>query len=100
MSTEAERQERLLRQLMYTVGAVIIVFFLTVGGCTMHGNAYQPEVEKEYTEQMKIESAAELQRIKAVQELIDQGVNPVAARCAIRGWNGSSAGERCERAAR
>ncbi len=91
-------EERLLRQLMYTIGAVVIVFFLTVSSCSMHSNAYEPDVEAEYTKQIQAKAVAEQHRIKALKELIDSGVNPVAARCAIQGWSGSTAGNLCERA--
>lgn len=96
---QRKSEERLLRQLMYTIGTVVIVLFLTVGSCTMHSNAYEPEVEAEHTEQIKADTALEEARLKALKALIDSGVNPLAARCAVKGWKGETAGNLCERAA-
>jgi len=101
--TEADRLYRLM---VYAVASVLVIIMLSIVSCTMHSNAYEPELEAAMTEQViaeaevaKIRVQAEADKLKTLKELIDSGVNPVAARCAITGWSGSTDAGICERAA-
>ena len=100
MTVSDEDEVKMIQLVIYAVATVIIVFFLTVSGCTMHSHAYGPELAKEETAQIQAKALSDQQRIKALKELIDTGVNPVAARCAVYGYSGSDAGARCERSAK
>jgi len=98
MAVSDDDEVKMIRLAMYAVATVVIIFFLTVGGCTMHGHAYEAEVEAEVTKQIEAKAIADQMRIKALKDLIDSGVNPIAAHCAIEGWSNADAG-RCERSA-
>jgi hypothetical protein len=102
MAVSDEQEEKLIKLAIYAVSTVIIVFFLTIAGCTMHGNAYEADVERELTGQ--VIAQAEISKLKlkqsqdetaAIKALVDSGIHPLAARCAIKGYNGSTAGNLC-----
>ena len=85
---------QLFKLAIYAVATCVIVFFLTIGGCTMHGNAYEADVAREeaahhlaMSEVAKIKAQAEASKVAAIKALIEAGENPVAARCGIMGWD-------------
>ena len=87
-----------------TVAIVIVALFTIMGGCSMHSNAYDgerllgdAEVQKAKTEARMAEvqadenikvaaSKAKTEQTLAIERLIGTGVNPIAARCAVMGW--------------
>jgi len=97
--TQEVTEGQLFKLAIYAVATCVIVFFLTVAGCTMHGNAYEPDVAREEAAQnlataevAKIKAQAESSKIAAIKALIESGANPVAARCGIMGWDSKDAG--------
>ena len=95
------------------VAGVIVSLFLIMSGCAMHSNTYDGErlqgdadVQRAITEarvaeveaQSRIsiaESAAKKEETLAIERLIGKGVNPIAARCAVKGWSDSSRDTTC-----
>lgn len=74
--------------------AIAVVFLLTVGSCTMHSNTFDKdrilanaELERANAASIEASSKAELEQIKAIEALIQGGVDPIAARCAVMGWD-------------
>jgi hypothetical protein len=76
----------------------VIIVFTIVGGCTAHSNTYDADrkrAEAEYkAEAVKGEIAraeAEQAKIETIRKMtMDGGINPIAARCAVEGWNDRS----------
>lgn len=93
------------RLLVYAAVTAFSIFILSLTTCTVHMNTYNAEEAKaeiatvnaqaklklEHNQQ---EHDAEMARIAAIQKMIDAGnVNPIAARCAIDGWENLSGSE-------
>lgn len=101
---ELDPDGRLLNKLMYVVAGVIIVIFLSMTTCTMHSNTYDPQRAKEETAEAeakykaaeadaevqlakaKLESQIASEKLKTLENMVKDGANPIAARCAIVGW--------------
>ena len=67
-----------------TIGATIVLAVLLFTSCTMIISESGEEVAARITAQATLEK----QRSTAIEKLIaDHGINPMAARCAIIGWN-------------
>lgn len=86
-----------------TIGATIVLAVLLFTSCTMIISESGEEVAARITAQ----AALEKQRSTAIEKLIaDHGINPMAARCAIIGWNEKQSNnnaddrELCEEAAK
>lgn len=90
-------EERFNKLIVYAIATVISIIVLTLGSCTMHSNtydevrlheegiAYVVKVEAEAAvTRMEIESDAA--RTESIKSLIDSGISPIAARCAVEGW--------------
>ena len=88
-----EEDAKFTKLLTYCITGGLIVVVLSLTTCRMHSNSYEAEVEAEVTKQIQAKMASEQQRLAALKDLIDSGVNAVAARCAIKGWSGSSGGD-------
>ena len=94
---EVTGEQRLMRLAIYAVATVLITIVLTMGGCTMHSNAYEPDVEAEITLQITAQLEVEkliqkgyADKTAAVKELVKFGTSPVAAHCGIYGWSAST----------
>jgi len=94
-----EREFMLNRLITRTIAAVVVVIFLSITTCTMHMNSYNPEeakaeaaATKAKIEVQEAKHTAEMARLKLVEELISkEKVDPLAARCAVEGWDDESA---------
>jgi len=87
-------QQRIERIITYMIGTCIVAFFVTVGSCTMHSNSFDPARLKEEASVKEAEaklSAQQLlhkkEQLATLERLINQGINPIAARCAVEGWD-------------
>lgn len=95
----------LLKTGIYSGASMFCILLLTFGSCTMHSNTYdgvrlagEAEIERTLTERAIAESTAHKEQklaeteanreeTLAIERLIGSGVNPVAARCAVKGWS-------------
>ena len=95
----------LLKPAIHMGAAIFCTIVLTFGGCTMHSNMYdaerlagEAEIERTLTEraiaqasatkeQTLADTEAKREETLAIERLIGSGVNPVAARCAVKGWS-------------
>ncbi len=66
------------------------LFFLLVVSCTMHSNAYEPDVINAQAEEVRAEAILQKERLAiirerlaAVERLVDKGIHPVVARCSV-----------------
>ena len=90
-NTKAEYN--LNKRVLYVVGFCFCFLVTFVSSCTMHSNAYEPDLLKEQTERARANAESNISQSKAIKELINDGVNPIAARCAIEGWNNSNSND-------
>ena len=100
---ERTEERNLIRLAMYIVSGTLLSLFILFAGCTMHSNTYDADRArgeavkiKARVELEKAESIIEEKRLEALERLIDKGINPVAARCAVKGWKKDDR-ETCER---
>jgi hypothetical protein len=93
--------KKLANRGMWMGSVLIFSTIMLMTTCTMHSNTYDPERLREEAAIRQVE--AEIERIKvevdreairarqeatkAIERLIAKGVNPVAARCGIKGWS-------------
>jgi len=101
---ERAEERNLIKLGMYIASGTLLGLFLLFSTCTMHGHVYEEDRAK--GEAVKIRARAELEkaesrieelRLEALERLITKGINPVAARCAVKGWEKNSDRETCER---
>lgn len=98
-------EEKLLNRLMFVAAGVLAIIFLSMTTCTMHSNTYDPQrlkeeavslqseyamqtaISKHKLETIKLAEQAKIEKIKTMERMIKDGANPVAAACAVHGWN-------------
>ena len=86
MSTFKEFVSQVPQVISVTIGAVVVLSVLMFTSCTMIISESGQEIAAKITARAQLEK----QRSEAIEKLISEhGVNPVAARCAIVGWNES-----------
>jgi hypothetical protein len=91
---ETENHTPLLKPALYTAATVICIIIMTFAGCSMHSNTYdgerlkgEAEIQRAVTERAKAEAEARKEETLAIERLVGTGINPVAARCAVKGWS-------------
>jgi len=94
---EISEQERTIRFVGKIIAFVVLMIFLMVTSCTMHSNTFdaarlveEAKIKAIENGKMKLENEKSLtfqetkrQRTAAMKELIENGKNPVAVRCAF-----------------
>jgi len=116
MTNDHTEKSKLVSLGMYIASGTLICIFLFFTACTMHSNTYDTArskaealvLKEEVTiQRVKSQAAtaiaeakrdAEAKRLDAMERLVIKGINPLAARCAVEGWNKESEGAICERA--
>ena len=85
---------RTVKFVMYIVSGILVTFFLVVGSCSMHSNTFDAErrsadakYELARAERTRASLEADLEEIKAIERLVKNGTDPIAARCAVKGWD-------------
>ena len=97
--TEPNMEERLISLAIKAAAIAITLIILSVVGCSMHSNAYEPDV-KSAEAKIKIEEAkmaeskyaASIEEVKAMERMIQNGANPIAVRCMKEGWSRDTSG--------
>lgn len=87
---------RVVKILAWAVVFIVLIFFTTVTGCTIYSNSVEAEQTLANAEFAKENKHILDQKNKAIIDLVNQGVNPMLARCTIIGWNGSYERMACE----
>jgi len=77
---------QIARMLVWGLVWIVFIFFTSVSGCVMYSNSVETEQTKAETEQIKEEAKTAKMKVDAISALIDKGINPIAARCAIVGY--------------
>ena len=81
-----EIQMQMVRMVMWTIFGVFFILILSISGCTMYSNSVEAEQIRATTEQIKEQTKIRKEKNDAIIELVEKGVNPIAARCAIMGY--------------
>lgn len=63
------------------------VFVSAIAAYNIHSTAYESETLAAEVELVRAQAELETKQNELIQNLIDDGVNPIAARCAIIGWS-------------
>lgn len=97
--TPADVKKIANKAIYFGFGAIVLIV-LSMTTCTMHSNTYDPERLREEAEMKKVEVEIERAKIdihraeltkeqaelKTLERLVKLGVNPIAARCGVYGW--------------
>jgi len=70
----------------WCIFGIVFVFFSSISGCVMYKNSVEAEQTKAKAELTKAQNQITVDQNRAIQELIEMDVNPIAARCAIMGF--------------
>ena len=79
-------QLRIAKILVWGFVAIAFILFTSVSGCVMYVNSVEADQTRAETEQIKERSKIEKEKVDAISGLINKGINPIAARCAIKGY--------------
>ena len=80
---------RLGRIAAWCIFGIVAMFFSTVSGCTAYSNSVEAEQTRAEAEKIKAQNEITIEQNRAIQGLIEMNVNPIAARCAIMGFEGT-----------
>ena len=87
---------RINKMIIRAVVVVLVVFLLSLTTCGIHRNTYNPDetraeaiVNASRIEMRKAEHSSEMARIKILQEMVGDGIDPITARCGVEGWEES-----------
>jgi len=104
MPISDQEEAKIIKMAIYAATGFLVLVILSMTTCTMHSNAYEADVVREETGQVIAQTEVSKLKLKqaemetmAIKALVDRGVHPLAARCAISGYSSSAAGDRCER---
>jgi hypothetical protein len=85
-------EAEMIRWVIKIVAGVLTAVVVVIGGCTVHSHQYDEARMRATAEQrladaeyVRAQSADEIAQTEAIERLINQGVDPIAARCAIVG---------------
>lgn len=77
---------RIGRIVAWCIFGIIFVFFSTISGCATFSNYVEADQIRAEAEKIKAENQITIGQNKAIRELIEMDINPIAARCAIMGF--------------
>ncbi len=83
---EHEADVKNTRIIIMSFACVAFVLITGVTSCVMHDDKLSIEIQAAETEHLKVQTAQEKAQAEAIKQLIDSGVNPISARCAIIEW--------------
>lgn len=81
MSTESE--QIIAKAIAWAAFGILSTLFASVSGCVMHQNYTEPSRTQATTELRKAENELLKEKQNMLKSLIDGGMNPIAARCAV-----------------
>jgi hypothetical protein len=86
-------ESRTIKFVARVVAGTVIAVIAIVGGCSMHGHVYEADniraeaaVQAEKTKAAAAEYEADKAKTDAIASMVNSGVNPIAAKCAVNGW--------------
>lgn len=99
-------EEGFMNRIVYWVAGTLMFVVLSMTTCTMHSNTYDPDRLREEAkiEQVKVElerykaetirqtNEISKARLESLEKMVANGVNPIAAGCAIMGFKNDDVG--------
>lgn len=86
---------KITKYIVNAFAIVLSVLVLSIAGCEIKSMPYdEKESERKHALRVK-EADRDMAANTAIENLIKGGTNPVAARCAVKGWNNSQENEMC-----
>lgn len=86
---------KITKYVVNALAIVVSVLILSISGCQIKNMPYgEKEDERKHALRIK-EAERDMAANTAIENLIKGGTNPVAARCAVKGWNNSTENEMC-----
>ena len=79
----AETEQIIARAIAWCVFGVLFTLFCTISGCVMHQNYTEPSRTKAKVELTNAENSIIREKQTLLKNLVDAGMNPIAARCAV-----------------
>lgn len=86
MSDTNEHDVKETRIIAIALAVAFIVFMCSLVAYNIHANVYESQNIAAETELVQAQMKLGSEQNEAIQALIVNGVNPIAARCAIVGW--------------
>jgi len=87
---EMSSEERTIRFVSKIIAATLLLIVFAMTSCTMHSNTYDAErlveeakIQQAENEQTKMIEETKRKKIEAIANLIREGKNPIAVKCAI-----------------
>lgn len=94
--TKEEQEYRVAKLVISTTATTIILSVAFMASCSIHGHTYAPERNKHEIEMKKERAKDATLRLDMIKKLVDEGANPIAARCAVVGWKTSKDADTCK----
>lgn len=79
-------QTRIVKIVMWGLIGIIFVVISSISSCVMYSNSVEEDQIKARTEQIKEEAKIKEAQSAAIIKLIENGTDPIVARCAIVGY--------------
>lgn len=86
MSDVNEHNVKCTKFACIALAAAFSVFVGAVAAYNIHANVVESQNVSAEVELVRAQAELETKQNESIQKLIDDGVNPIAARCAIVGW--------------
>lgn len=77
---------RIGRIVAWCIFGIVFVFFSSISGCVMYKNSVEADQTRADVEKIRAENQITIEQNLTIQKLIEMNVNPIAARCAIIGF--------------
>lgn len=90
MSDTNEHDVKIVKITAISCAVAFIVFVGAIASYNIHANVYQSQNIAAETELVQARMKLGSEQNEAIQALISDEVNPIAARCAIVGWRSSA----------
>ncbi len=84
-----EYDVKITKFIVIGICAVLMFIVLGITVSSMHDDVYHAENVAANTEYLKAQTQLDIDRNNAIIKLIEDGTNPIAARCAIIGFQGT-----------
>lgn len=95
MSNTNEHNVKINKAVCIASAIAFTVFVGSIAAYNIHANVYESQNIAAKTELVRAQMKLGFEQNEAIQDLISDGVNPIAARCAIVGWLRASGTSLC-----
>jgi len=89
MSDTNEHDVKVVKATAITCAVAFTVFVGSIAAYNIHFTAFESQNIAAETELVRAQTELGTKQNESIQDLIDNRMNPIAARCAIVGWRGT-----------